>query len=63
MVFWNVNGRIGDVPVTADMANTGLISGYSPSIMKAVLKGQNMTPKEIMIEALNDSRYDLIELP
>lgn len=63
MVFWNVNGRIGDVPVTADMANTGLISGYSPSIMKAVLKGQSMTPKELMIEALNDSRYDLIELP
>ncbi len=63
MIFWNVNGRIGDVPVTADMANTGLISGYSPSIMKAVLKGQNMTPKEVMIEALTDSRYDLIELP
>lgn len=60
IVFWNVNGRVNEVPVKANMANTALISGYSPSILKSVLSGEIMTPKDIMLEALNDTRYDLI---
>ena len=60
IVFWNVNGRVNEVTVKAHVADTALISGYSPDILKAVLSGEVMTPKDIMIKALNDSRYDLI---
>lgn len=60
IVFWNVNGRVNEVPVKANVADTALISGYSPDILKAVLNGESLTPKDIMLKALNDSRYDLI---
>jgi hypothetical protein len=60
IVFWNVNGRVNEVPVKANIADTALISGYSPDILKAVLNGESLTPKDIMLKALNDSRYDLI---
>jgi hypothetical protein len=60
IVFWNVNGRVNEVPVKANVADTALVSGYSPDIMKAVLAGENLTPKDIMLKALSDSRYDLI---
>ena len=60
IVFWNVNGRVNETPVLAGIADTALISGYSPDILKAVLSGEVMTPKDIMLRALNDSRYDLI---
>ncbi len=60
IVFWNVNGRVNETPVLANIADTALISGYSPDILKAVLSGEVMTPKDIMLKALNDSRYDLI---
>ena len=60
IVFWNVNGRVNEVPVKANVADTALISGYSPDILKAVLSGETLTPKDIMLKALNDSRYDLI---
>ncbi len=60
IVFWNVNGKSRDVPVTANMADTALISGFSVDILKAVLDGTGMTPKDVMLRAIMNSRYDLI---
>ncbi len=60
IVFWNVNGNSRDVPVTSNMADTALVSGFSVEILKAVLEGEGLTPKDIMLKAIMDSRYDLI---
>ncbi len=62
LIFWNVNGNTNETPVLANTADTGLISGYSPELLKAVLNGDSFTPKDLMLKAILDSRYDLITL-
>ncbi|KAJ3125640.1 hypothetical protein HK100_010678 [Physocladia obscura] len=63
LVFWNVNGSTSDYPTTNVMPNVSLISGYSPAVLKAVLKGVEITPYLTMMNALSDARYELITLP
>ena len=62
LIFWNVNGYGREVPVTADMKDTCLLSGYSPNILKSVLESKMMTPKEVMLNAILSERYNLITL-
>jgi hypothetical protein len=59
LVFWNVNGRVGNIPTTMHKTGTALISGFSPAIVKSVLGGQLMTPESVMLKTLMNSRYDL----
>lgn len=59
LVFWNLNGRSGNVPVTKHETGTALVSGFSPSIMKAVLSNKEFTPESIMNEAIMIDRYKL----
>jgi hypothetical protein len=49
-----------EVPVSANTADTALISGFSIEIMKAVLEGKTITPRDIMLCAILNARYDLI---
>lgn len=60
VVFWNVNGRAGNSPVTVKDENTALVSGYSPSILKSVLKADfaEFTPVGIMNSTLKAARYN-----
>ena len=60
LVFWNVNGRQGNNPVKFDKEDTCMVSGYSPSILKAVLSGKSFTPVDIMNEAIMKERYDIV---
>lgn len=60
VVFWNVKGRAGNVPVTAKDENTSLISGANPSIIKNVLSGE-ISPISTMLKTLNNPRYDVIK--
>lgn len=60
LVFWNVNGRVGNVPVTMKNENVALVSGASPSILKSVLTN-NINPINIMNETLNVPRYGFIK--
>lgn len=62
IVFWNVNGRAGNSPVTARDENTALVSGYSPSILKAVLKVdfESFSPVGVMNSTIMSSRYDAV---
>jgi hypothetical protein len=57
IIFWNVNGRVGNVPANSAESGVGLISGFSPAILKAVLKGQVATPRDLMLTAVMDERY------
>ncbi len=61
IIFWNLNGRVGNVPATSLNKNVGLVSGFSPSIMTAVLAGgDSFTPETILKEAIYNKRYDAI---
>ena len=58
LVFWNVNGRSGNVPTTTHQKHVALVSGASPSIVKSVLGGDILTPMEVMLKTLMQTRYD-----
>lgn len=58
VVFWNLNGRAGNSPVTYNKIGTALVSGFSPSIVKSVLGGEEMTPLSIMLKTVMVERYD-----
>lgn len=58
VVFWNLNGRAGNSPVTYNESGSALVSGFSPSIVKSVLGGDEMTPISIMLKTVMQQRYD-----
>jgi hypothetical protein len=61
LVFWNVNARNNQAPVTVDDKGTCLVSGASPSILKTVLSGKTMTPYGVMLETINAERYNAVK--
>ena len=58
IIYWNIQSRNSNFPVRFDEKGTALISGLSPSIVKSVLGGEDMSPVKIMFETLNNSRYN-----
>lgn len=61
IVFWNLNGASKSFPITVDENNTAMISGFSPSILKSILYGDEFSPYSIMRNALDDTRYDMVK--
>ena len=61
LVYWNVNGRQGNSPVSYNEAGVALVSGASPAIMKGLLGGEDMTPIGVMLKTLNSERYAQID--
>lgn len=59
IVFWNLNAA-DNVPVKFDKTGVALVSGFSPSILKAVLAAdmESFTPEAIMRKAVCIPRYD-----
>lgn len=60
IVFWNVKGRVGNVPAQANEKDVALVSGASPAIVKNVLSGVDYTPRGICLETLLSERYSPI---
>jgi hypothetical protein len=60
VVFWNLNSS-DNVPVKADKSGAALVSGFSPSIMKALLSADldQFTPEGIMMKTVMVDRYKL----
>jgi hypothetical protein len=60
IVFWNLNSS-GNVPVAADKTGAALVSGFSPSIMTALLSADldQFTPEGIMLKTVMSDRYKL----
>ena len=58
LVFWNIAGRAGNMPVKYDDAGTALVSGASPTIIKSILAGKRISPVEVMNETVMTPRYD-----
>jgi len=61
IIFWNLNGRMGNVPVTFDQNGTALVSGFSPVLMKNLLSGKGYDPRDIVNDVLMNERYDIVE--
>lgn len=62
LVFWNVNSRNNQTPVTQDEQGTYLVSGCSPSIFSKAINTTATTPMELMLEVLNGPRYERVVL-
>ena len=62
IVFWNVNGRMGNVPAQTHDMGVGLVSGFSPSILKSILKGDVYTPQQLMLDTVMTDRYKRIRI-
>jgi len=59
VVFWNVQSRTGQQPVTMNEQGVVLVSGCSPRIFKMVMSG-NLSPYAFMMETLGTERYKKI---
>lgn len=57
IVYWNIQSRNGGVPVSFDKQGTALVSGFSPSIMTSLLKGEIESPQQIMDLTIMSDRY------
>ena len=57
LVFWNLNGRKGNVPVKFDEHGTALVSGFSPALLKSILACKDMSPLNLMMDTLQQDRY------
>lgn len=60
IVFWNLNSS-STVPVSSNEDGTALVSGFSPSILTALLSADlsEFTPEAIMMKAIMNDRYCL----
>ncbi len=60
IVFWNINAR-DNVPVKFDTRGVALVSGFSPSILKAVMAAdmEQFTPEAIMNKTIMSDRYKI----
>lgn len=60
IVFWNLNAK-DNAPVKHDKSGVALVSGFSPSIVKAVLSSdtEQFTPEGIMLKTVMVDRYAL----
>jgi hypothetical protein len=62
VVFWNVNGRLNNIPATINDKGVALVSGFSPSILMSVLDGTVTDPVSMMLKVINSPRYEQVEL-
>lgn len=62
IIFWNVNGRPGNSPAQKTDQGVGLVSGFSPSILKTVLAGKVYGPVQLMLDTVMSDRYKAIKV-
>ena len=62
IVFWNLDAHFG-TPARCSDDSVAMVSGFSPSIMKAVLNAEEFNPLSIMMEALKDIDINYSNLP
>ena len=60
LVFWNVCSRTGTIPLKTNKNGVCLVSGFNPTIMDMVLRGE-LDPYKCLVDKLNSSRYDAVE--
>lgn len=61
IIFWNVAGH-STVPVTKNESGVALVSGASPSTLKAILACEDVSPVKLMLDVLLAERYAPVTL-
>ena len=61
LVFWNLNSYSGN-QATNNEDGVCMVSGFSPSIMKAILSCEDFNPMNVMMEALEPIELDYTNL-
>jgi hypothetical protein len=56
VIYWNLAGYKSQ-PATCKDKNVALVSGFSPSVLKAVLSGEDFSPTGIMLKTI--SKYEI----
>lgn len=59
VVFWNVNSRGQNIPVTFSETGAALVSGFSPAIFDMV-KGGEVSPEVVMDNIIYSKRYEKV---
>lgn len=59
IVFWDVQSRQQQVPITKNELGVALVSGANPKIFD-MLMSNNLNPYSYMVEVLNQERYKMI---
>lgn len=62
LVFWNVDARNKQFPMSLDERGFQLVSGCSPSIFEHTIKGEFLNPYDFMLSILNSERYEDIRV-
>jgi hypothetical protein len=57
IVYWNLHAY-GNQPATKHERGVAMVSGFSPSVLKTVLSGEDIDPVKIMLASLE--KYDII---
>lgn len=66
LVFWNLNEAYTGSPATSEDQNVGLVSGFSPSLMEAVLACKSFLPIDLVMETVkkyNDVKTNSLPTP
>ncbi|MBQ9518610.1 MAG: DUF2828 family protein, partial [Firmicutes bacterium] len=56
IVFWNVNARQSNMPVTRSQTGAALVSGFTPALFDMVSSG-DISPEKIMNDIISGERY------
>jgi len=62
VIFWNLNSVGSDSPVSFRKDGVGLVSGFSPSILRSILAAKNLSPYDLMMETISNERYSQITI-
>ena len=57
VIFWNVNAVNPSFHASATQGGVSLVSGYSPSVFKAVMQNIGKTPLDLMFDVISSDRY------
>jgi hypothetical protein len=57
LVFWNVDARNKQQPMSMDDRGFQNVSGFSPAIFKALMENQNLDAYGLMLQVLENERY------
>ena len=61
IVFWDLHAHSGQQAQCSD-ENVAMVSGFSPSIMKAILNAEEFNPIDVMMEAVESIKLDYTNL-
>jgi hypothetical protein len=62
IVFWNLNAMYGNKPGMTFDKDVAMVSGFSPAIMKSILKAEKFDPISVVLDVINGERYSGINL-